>query len=227
MNENKRETCAGLLRPMEWEGTHSICMKTFPWRVWCVFVLVCIAALAPRPLAAQPRNLRVAPAPDTRFALEVEKTGVLRGKKHLFLFERYSGTLAVDVQYPERSRMELEIDSRSAVLKDDWVDAKDMKKILEVTQMDLLDSARHPKLRFVSTRITAAGANSFTVVGDLTIRNVTNAVTVAVVHKGGEVFEGSAKVKLTDYKLKPPSALLGAIGTKDEMTVTFRLKAGV
>jgi polyisoprenoid-binding protein YceI len=65
------------------------------------------------------------------------------------------------------------------------------------------------------------------VAGNLTIRNITNPVTVAVVYKGGETFEGSAKVRLTDYKLKPPSALLGAIGTKDEMTVTFRLKAGV
>jgi polyisoprenoid-binding protein YceI len=177
-------------------------------------------------LLAQPRSLRVAPAANTRFALEVEKTGILKGKKHLFLFERYTGVLAMDVQFPERSKIELDIESRSAVLKDDWVKPDDVKKILETAQMDMLDSAKYPKIRFVSTKVTAAPNGHFTVVGDLTIRNVTNPVTVAVVHKGGEVFEGTATVKLTDYKLKPPSALLGAIGTKNEMTVTFTLKAG-
>ena len=177
-------------------------------------------------LLAQPRNLRVIPAPGSRFALEVEKTGLLRGKKHLFLFERYSGVLAMDVQFPERSRIELEIESRSAVLKDDWVSSNDVQKILDVTQMDMLDSAKYPKLRFVSTAVNAASNGHFTVTGNLTIRNITNAVTVAVVSKGGEVFEGTAKVKLTDYKLKPPSAAFGSIGTKDEMTVTCTLKAG-
>jgi polyisoprenoid-binding protein YceI len=189
-----------------------------------VFVPAFIAALA---LMAQPRNLRVAPAPGSRFALEVEKTGLLKGKKHLFLFERYSGVLAMDVQYPERSKIELDIESRSAVLKDDWVSDKDVKKILDVTQMDMLDSAKYPKLHFVSTAVTAAPNGHFTVVGNLTIRNITNPVTVAVVSKGGEVFEGTAKVKLTDFKLKPPSAAFGTIGTKDEMTVMFTLKAGV
>ena len=133
----------------------------------------------------------------------------------------------MDVQFPERSKIDLEIESRSAVVKDDWVSDKDMKKILEVTQMDLLDSAKYPKLHFVSTAVTAAPNGHFTVVGNLTIRNVTNTVTVAVVNKGNEVFEGTAKVKLTDFKLKPPSAAFGAVGTKDEMTVTFSLKAGV
>jgi polyisoprenoid-binding protein YceI len=192
-----------------------------------VITLLAAAVLLTTPLTAQPRSLRVAPAPNTRFALEVEKTGLQKGKKHLFLFERYSGVLAMDVQFPERSKMELEIESRSAVLKDDWVDAGDVKKIMDLTQMDMLDSAKYPRIRFVSTAVTAAPNGHFTVQGNLTIRNITNPVTVAVVHKGNEVFEGTATVKLTDYKLKPPSALLGAIGTKNEMTVSFTLKAGV
>ena len=37
--------------------------------------------------------------------------------------------------------------------------------------------------------------------------------------------DGSANVRLTDYKLKPPSAILGAIGTKDEMTLNFVVTA--
>lgn len=185
--------------------------------VYCLFPLL---------LAGQTRALRVAPAPGAKFQLEVEKTGLLRGKKHVFVFERYTGKLTMDPQLPERSKMELEIEARSAVLKDDWVSDKDAKKIMETAQIDLLDAAKYPTLRFVSRSITAAPNGHYTVEGDLTIRNITNPVTVAVIAKPGDRFEGNARLKLTDYKLKPPSAALGAIGTKDEMLVSFILKAG-
>jgi len=36
---------------------------------------------------------------------------------------------------------------------------------------------------------------------------------------------GNAKIHLKDYGLKPPSALLGAIGTKEEMSLTFEIMA--
>lgn len=34
---------------------------------------------------------------------------------------------------------------------------------------------------------------------------------------------GSKKIKMTDYKIKPPSAMLGAITSGDEVTVTFEM----
>ena len=175
--------------------------------------------------AADLRQLRVAPAAGTRFALEVEKTGLLSGKKHLFLFERYSGILQLDQAAPEKSSIQLEIESRSAVLKDEWVSAKDAKKIADYAQMEMLDSAKYPLLKFVSTNITARGNGVYDVQGNLTIRNVTRPVLVSVTEKSG-VCEGKAIVKLSDYKLKPAGALLGAIGTKNEMTVTFLLRPG-
>lgn len=182
--------------------------------------------LVPFALWAETRVLRVSPAPGTKFQLEVEKTGLMRGKKHLFLFERYTGKLTMDVQMPERSKMELEIESRSAVLKDDWVSDKDAKKIMEMAQMDMMDAAKYPLMKFVSKSVVPGANGHFTVSGDLTIRNITNPVTIGLVAKPGDLFEGSARVKLTDYKLKPPAAALGAIGTKDEMLVSFLLKAG-
>ncbi len=176
-------------------------------------------------LAADLKSLRVGPAAGTRFALEVEKTGLLSGKKHLFLFERYSGILQLDPAAPEKSSIQLEIESRSAILKDDWVSAKDAKKIADYAQMEMMDSAKYPLLKFASTAITAKGAGVYAVQGNLTIRNVTQPVLVTVTEKAG-VCEGKAIVKLSDFKLKPPGALLGAIGTKNEMTVSFLLRPG-
>ena len=37
--------------------------------------------------------------------------------------------------------------------------------------------------------------------------------------------EGSATIRLSDYGLKPPSAILGAVGTEDAMALNFRLAA--
>jgi len=57
----------------------------------------------------------------------------------------------------------------------------------------------------------------------LTIREKTRTVRVHASMKDG-LFEGSATVKLSDFGLKPPKGVtLGLIGTKDEMTVLFRL----
>ena len=38
---------------------------------------------------------------------------------------------------------------------------------------------------------------------------------------------GNAKIHLKDYGLKPPSALLGAIGTKEEMSLEFEVVASL
>ena len=177
-------------------------------------------------IAADLRPLRVAPGPGTHFTLEVEKTGLMMsGKKHVFLFERYSGILQLDQANPEKSSIQLDIEARSAVVKDDWVSAKDAKKIADYAQMEMMNSAKFPLLKFVSTTIAARGNGVYDVQGNLTIRGITKPVLVMVTEKSG-VCEGKATVKLSDYKLKPPSALLGAIGTKNEMTVSFVLRPG-
>ena len=188
-------------------------------------ILLMLSLLPGWVVAAEQRNLRVAPAPGTHFTLQVEKTGLMSGKKHVFEFERYRGVLLLDQARPENSSIQLEIEARSAVLKDDWVSAKDAKKIVEAAQMDMMDSAKYPLLKFVSTAIAAQGSGAYEVRGDLTIRNVTKPVVIHLTEKDGAC-EGTATVKLTDFKLKPPSALLGAIGTKDEMTVSFLVRPG-
>jgi hypothetical protein len=61
--------------------------------------------------------------------------------------------------------------------------------------------------------------------GTLSLRGIAkpNVITVVPAADGSPRFEGSAIVRLTDYGLKPPSAALGAIGTKNEMMFTFVL----
>lgn len=174
---------------------------------------------------------QVAPAPGTQFALTVEKTGLYRGKKHLFVFEKYDGKLVFDAQKPEQASIQLTIDSKSAVCKDEWVNAKDIKNIMEEMFGNMLAAKEFPTMTFSSTSIRPLGGNQFEAQGALTIRNKPKPVTVSVQLDAADPrklrLRGSAKIHLKDYGLKPPSAVLGAIGTKEEMPFAFDIVAAL
>ena len=176
-------------------------------------------------MAAQTAQYTIAPGPNSRFGLEVEKTGFLRGKKHIFIYDRYSGALRLDRAKPENSSIELRVESASIQCLDTWVSDKDKKKILDVALNEMMEASRHPHLAFSSKKITAKEAKTFEVHGVLTIRGVQKPVIVTVTMHSERDWEGRAVVNMKDYGLKPPSAALGTVGTKELMTVTFRLIA--
>ncbi len=181
-------------------------------------------------LCAQTALYEIKPGPDSHFALEIYKTGLMSGKKHLLLFERFAGALNYNATAPEASRLDLNVESASFAVKDDWVSASQAKSIREeAAGKNGLEVIKHPQIRFVASSIAKAG-DAFTVQGMLTIRGVDKPVTVTVSLKpepaGGALrFEGKAEVKLKDYGIKPPTAALGAVGTKNEMAVSFSLIA--
>ena len=159
----------------------------------------------------------------------MKKTGLYRGKQHLFVFERYQGVLQYDERKPEASQIRIAIESASLVNHDTWVSAKDLRQIRDFALNDMLDAAHHRDITFVSNAIRAAGAGQFQVEGTLTIRGIGKPATVLVSlepRTGGTlVFRGESPVRLSAYGLKPPSAAMGMIGTKDEMTFSFSLCA--
>ena len=175
---------------------------------------------------SQPRSYTVTPSQGSRVELLVTKTGLLRGKQHLFVFDQYEGTLAYDAQNPEASRVTFTVAAKSAVCKDTWLSAKDLPKVQEFALKDMLDAEHNPNVTFTSTAIRAAG-DKFDVQGLLTIRGIAKPAVVSVTlmprPDGSLGFEGKAEIRLTDYGLKPPSAALGTIGTRNEMALSFVL----
>jgi polyisoprenoid-binding protein YceI len=164
---------------------------------------------------------------DSRLELVVEKTGLYSGKKHVFTFERYGGAITLDPETPERSKVDLTIESNSIVCHDTWVSPKDLRKIMEEATKNMLAADRYATLSFQSTSVTASSPGKYLVQGMLTIRGTAKPAKVLVSWTPGDeaplLFLGEAVIKLTDYGLKPPTAVLGAIGTKDEMQFRFRL----
>ena len=73
------------------------------------------------------------------------------------------------------------------------------------------------------------GDKQYDVEGMLTIRGIAKPSLVSITFDQGSegeiVVAGSGQVRLKDFGLKPPAAALGMIGTKNEMTVHFRLTA--
>ncbi len=191
--------------------------------------LAVLLLIAAGTLAGQVRTYRIEPSADSQFALEVFKTGLMSGKKHLLIFERYQGRLEHNAANPEQSQIELTIESASLVVKDDWVNEKERGKISDEALNKQLVVKQYPAMKFRSNSIRASdAAGSYEVQGELTIRNQTRPVVVQVKMQedGGALrFEGEATVKMKDYGLKPPSAALGLIGTKNEMAVSFQLRA--
>lgn len=165
----------------------------------------------------------IRPTSESSFAVEVFKTGLLRRKKHIFFFGRYDGKLEYDFEHPERSNAEIRVDATSAVCRDEWISAEKRKDVLRVAKQEMLASNEHPHIVFSSREIRRKAQHRFEVDGTLTIRGIAKPVTlnVASVPVGKERFELdiTARIKMTDYGLKPPSSMLGLIGTKDEMRV--------
>ena len=155
----------------------------------------------------------IAPAPEAFFELEVDKTGLLAGKKHLFRFERYRGRV-------DDSAVSFTIDAASLKVLDAWKPATGaVAKIREVALgKDVLDAARYPEITF-----TADAPREGEIIGQLMVRGVSRPCTVTV-KRSGNFVEGSALVRFSAFGIKEQKAALGAIGTKDEMRVRFRLQ---
>lgn len=187
-----------------------------------MFCLVLLLAAAHA--FGQPVNYKIEPGAGSHISLEVEKTGLMKGKKHLFVFTRFSGRLSYDAQAPANSQAGLTIDAASLLCKDTWVSPKDLKKITDTALGEMLDVKRHPEIRFLSTRVTPRGQDTFQVEGILTIRGISKPVMLeTALTPEGMMLDGKTRFKMTVYGMKPPSAALGAIGTKDEMTATFHV----
>ena len=192
---------------------------------WVVCSLLLVPGLAQ---TQEPAVYEFGPSPQGRFALEVFKSGIWDGKKHLFLFANYRGTLRYDRAAPENSRVELTVEANSAACQDTWVSPSDLQKV-QAKALEMMDVAKHPQLLFTSQRIVPLGGDWFRVEGLLNVGGTPKPVSVDVrlAGQGGEVltFTGSAEVRLKDYGLKPPGAALGLIGTKNEMSLEFVLLA--
>ncbi len=152
-----------------------------------------------------PRNARVEAV--------VEKTGLMSGKRHVIVWERFRGSYQ-----EEAGTVEVEVEAGSAKVLDDWIgDGKREEVRKETVGKNVLDAERHGQIRFRGKR----GADG-RVAGTLNVRGVAREVALTV-RKTAEGWEGETRFLMSWFGIKPPRAALGAVGTKDEMVIRVRV----
>ena len=119
------------------------------------------------------------------------------------------------------------VESASALCPDAWLSAKDLRKVQEYAVKDMLAADRYPRITFRSTALNKIDANRYQALGMLTIRETSKPVSLLVSLRvdssGSPAIDGMSVIRLTDFGLKPPTAVLGTIGTKNEMSFRFSI----
>lgn len=102
--------------------------------------------------------------------------------------------------------------------------------IMDKKTYDALKADKYPTISFKLEKATVTKKGDgydVSASGSLTIAGATNKVELTVRGKvaedGSITFTGSKKLKMTDYKIKPPTALLGTMTVGDEVEIVFKL----
>jgi polyisoprenoid-binding protein YceI len=97
---------------------------------------------------------------------------------------------------------------------------------------DAFNASQNPAITFSLTD-TKAGTNAdgwtrLTITGTLEMNGTKRPVSLVLDGRqngSGYEFRGSHKLNMTDFGMRPPTAMLGAVRTGDEVTINFNLKA--
>lgn len=106
----------------------------------------------------------------------------------------------------------------------DAIGAFERRQIEGNVQKDVLDSARYPEARFVSTE-TSPGADSFSVRGTLSLHGHSRPI-LAAVQRQGDRYVATVELRPSEFGIKPYSAALGALKVKDLVQVVVTVPAG-
>ena len=130
----------------------------------CLFLLIAVALMAETHAS---ETFKVDPA-HSKIGFRVRHLlGTAKGN-----FSKFSGTIVVDREHPERSSVTARIEVASI---DTGIAKRD-----EHLRSELFDVARYREITFKSRRVTHTGANSADIVGDLNMHGVTREITLNV-----------------------------------------------
>jgi len=143
-------------------------------------------------------------------------------------FERFTGSVEFDEQDTTRSSVAIQIDAAS-------VNTKEPKRDDHLRSADFLDAEQYPHLSFKSKRVEKLDDTRGRIVGDLTIRDVTNEVVLDVEYAGqakspwGTVsagFSATTKIKRKDWGLVWNGTLeSGGVLVGDQVNISIELEA--
>jgi polyisoprenoid-binding protein YceI len=143
-------------------------------------------------------------------------------------FNEFEGTAVVDGTDFTKSSGQLTIQAAS-------IDTRNEQRDAHLRSNDFLAMEEYPQITFVATDVRQSGPSSLELTGDLSIRGVTNSVTIPFEFEGAATdpfgnlrvgFEGSAVINRKDYGITWNAALeTGGVLVSDKITLEFEVSA--
>jgi polyisoprenoid-binding protein YceI len=144
-----------------------------------------------------------------------------------------AGTVVLDQTDVSKSSVSLEFDATALKVTGKGEPAADVPEVQAAMLSDrVLDVQRYPKITFRSTRVSvaskAADRLTLNVAGDLMLHGTTRPVTTRVevaLKNTALTATGTAKIRQSDFGMKPVTAGGGTVRVKDEVDVVFQVIA--
>lgn len=143
-------------------------------------------------------------------------------------FNEFEGTVVLDGDNPAHSTARVTINAAS-------IDTRNTQRDEHLRANDFLAIESYPEITFASTEVHQTGDTSFELTGDLTIKGVTNSVTIPVSYEGAATdpfgnqrvgFEGSVTINRKDFGVTWNAALeTGGVLVSDKIALEFEVSA--
>jgi polyisoprenoid-binding protein YceI len=143
-------------------------------------------------------------------------------------FNDFQGSAVIDGTDLGKSTGQLTIQAAS-------IDTRNEQRDAHLRSNDFLAMEEYPQITFVATDVRQVGTTSLELTGDLTIRGVTNSVTIPFQFEGTATdpygnlragFEGSTVINRKDYGITWNAALeTGGVLVSDKITLEFEVSA--
>ncbi len=143
------------------------------------------------------------------------------------VFETFTGSVDFNEVDPAASTVSVQVDANS-------INTKDEKRDGHLKSPDFFDVANFPALTFVSKQVELVDATHGKIIGDLTIRGVTNEVTLNTEYNGQSKspwgttsagFSAETKISRKDWGLVWNAPLeTGGVLVGDDVTINIELE---
>ncbi len=143
-------------------------------------------------------------------------------------FNDFAGTVTVDGDDLAASQATLTIEATS-------IDTRNEQRDGHLRSNDFLAMDEFPQITFASTAVAVTDDSTLELTGDLTIKGVTNSVTIPFTFEGAATdpfgnqragFEGSVVVNRKDYGITWNAALeTGGVLVSEKITLEFEVSA--
>jgi len=143
-------------------------------------------------------------------------------------FKSWTGTLLIDDDQPENSRIDVEIEAAT-------IDTKEPQRDDHLRSPDFLDVEKYPSASFNSRKVEVIGDDRYRVTGDLTLHGISKPLVLDVTYEGagkdpwgGERagFVATTAIDRKDFGLVWNKALeTGGVLVGDKVELTLEIEA--